>query len=93
MSARVMASSVRCSGSVAGFMSAPARLAGAPLMRLVRAARADVAPTLRVVTPSGFIARPSPTDVPSLSFPFLGAWFLSFSAETTNASKEGKETT
>ena len=85
--------SVEVGDSVARFMSAPARRAGPPRLRLVRAARADAAPTLRIVTPPGFIARPAPADVPSLSFPFLGDWFLSRGAETTNASKEGKETT
>ena len=93
MNALLVPQFVETGDFVARFMFAPARLTGAPLLRLVRAARADVAPTLRIVTPPGFLACPPPADVPSPSFPFLGAWFLSCGAETTNASKEGKETT
>jgi len=77
----------------ARFMSAPARLTGAPPRRLFLDSLAEAAPTLRDCHARCFPARPVPVRVPSLSFPFLGAWILYVRAETTNASKEGKETT
>jgi hypothetical protein len=81
------------SSPFARFMSAPARLTGTPQTRLLRDSLAETAPTLRDCHALCFSARPAPVRGPSPSFPFLGAWFLSVRAETTNASKEGKEST
>ena len=81
------------SSPIARFMSAPARLTGAPRTRLLPDSLAEAAPTLRDCHALWLPARPVPVRGPSLSFPFLVAWILYVRAETANASKEGKETT